>query len=235
MSQNKLWEGASDIFTDYEGTITDATAENGQYGWQVKLTFDEIDGREEPVFEFYSLPDSWESGDGGETISRVDGKDPAENPLKRSNAWQRFIMAAAACGNGVRDAIENPLQLTSWIGCRFRMEAVEGKTYTDRDTKEKKKAKDKNYPVEFLGKDSATVTSATIGNGKVDNLSVLTDLHNPVVESQIAESAKTLPYPAWFQQSYKAITDAGVDVNSIPDLVNAMSQRQLYESLGGRG
>ena len=99
-------------------------------------------------------------------------------------------------------------------------------------------SKDKNYPVEFLGKDSG-VTSAgsgsTNGSRTSDTLSVLTDLHNPVVESQIAESAKTLPYPAWFQQSYKAITDAGVDVNSIPDLVNAMSQRQLYESLGGKG
>lgn len=237
MTENKLWAGASDIFTDYEGTIVEAKFENGQFGYQMKLTFDEIDGREDPVFEYYSIPDSWESPDGGETIVRVDGKDPHQNPLKKSNAWQRFVMAAAKL-NGVYEAVgeDAPLNAPSWIGCRFRMEAVPGKSYKDRDTGEQKVAKDKNYPVEFLGKDSGTVASTTgATNGKVDSLSVLHDLSDPVAQAKIQELAKTLPYPAWFQASFKVINETEQPVEELHDLIAAMGQRALYESLGGKG
>ena len=237
-TQNKLWAGASDIFTDYEGTITDAKFENGQFGYQMKLTFDEIDGREDPVFEYYSIPESWESPDGGDSIVRVDGKDPHQNPLKKSNAWQRFVMAAAKL-NGVYEAVgeEAPLNAPAWIGCRFRMEAVPGKSYKDRDTGEMKIAKDKNYPVEFLGKDSGVSASAASTNGKssVDSLSVLHDLSDPVAQSKIQELAKTLPYPAWFQQSHQVIVATGQPMSELSDLITAMGQRALYEGLGGKG
>lgn len=236
MTQSKLWEGSSDIFTDYEGTIVDAKFENGQFGYQMKLTFDEIDGREDPVFEYYSIPDSWESPDGGDTITRVDGKDPHSNPLKKSNAWQRFVMAAARL-NGVFEAVgeEAPLNAPSWIGCRFRMEAVAGKSYKDRETGEQRVAKDKNYPVAFLGKDAEATGAASTSNGKADALSVLHDLSDPVAQAKIQELAKTLPYPAWFQQSYVVINESGQPMSELSDLITAMGQRQLYESLGGKG
>lgn len=241
MTENKLWAGASDIFTDYEGTVTDAKFENGQFGYQMKLTFDEIDGREDPVFEYYSIPDSWESTDGGETISRVDGKDAHQNPLKKSNAWQRFVMAAAKL-NGVYEAVgdDAPLTASAWIGCRFRMEAVPGKSYKDRDTGEAKVAKDKNYPVEFLGKDSSTTTNSGQpasgnGTGSVNSLSVLHDLSDPVAQAKIQELAKSLPYPAWFQASFKVINATGQPVEELSDLIAAMGQRALYEGLGGKG
>lgn len=236
---SKLWEGASDIFTDYEGTIVDASFDVGEYGTQMKLTFDEIDGREDGVFEYYSIPDSWETNDGGQTIERLDGKDPEVAPLKKGNAWMRFVIAAYSASNGqVIDDVgdDAPLRAGAWIGTRWRMEAVEGREYKDRDTKEKKKAKDKNFPVEYMGKDSGTAASGTGDtNGKVDNLSVLTDLHNPVLENGIADSAKTLDYNSWFATSYAAIQAAGVDKSQLADLLTAMGTRELYENLGGRG
>ncbi len=236
MVESKLWQGSSDIFTDYEGTVSDAKFENGQFGYQMKMTFDEIDGREDPVFEYYSIPDSWESTDGGETISRVDGKDAHEAPLKKSNAWQRFVMAAGGL-NGVFEAVgeDAPINASAWIGCRFRMEAVEGKSYTDRDTKETKKAKDKNFPVEFLGKDSTVTPTTSNGHSPTDSLSVLHDLKDPIAQSKIQELATTLPYPAWFQQSYAVVQGSGQEIGELSDLIAAMSQRALYESLGGKG
>lgn len=235
---SKAWAGSSDIFTDYEGTISDAKFEVGQYGTQMKLTFAEIDGREDDVFEFYSIPDTWESPDGGQTIERVDGKDKFDNPLKRSNKWQRFVMAAAAAGGD--KVIEElgddaPFNANAWIGTRWRMEAVEGKKYKDRDTGEEKKAKDTNYPVEYLGKDSTTTGAPSTSNGKVDSLSVLTTLNNPIIESQIADLAKQLDHKSWFQQAYKLATDAGATPVSHGDLISAMGTRGLYESLGGKG
>ena len=241
MTQSKLWQGSSDIYTDYEGTITQATFESGQYGYQMKLTFDEIDGRDDPVFEYYSIPASWESPDGGETIQRVDGESAEKKPLPKSNAWQRFVIAAVqAGGDDVIDALgeDAPVNATRWIGSRWRMEAVAGKPYKDRDTGESKVAKDKNYPTAFLGKDTPSngkMNTPSNGNGKVDSLSVLTDIPNPVVQSQIQDLAKTLPHGEWFKQSYAILQEADIQPAQYPDLVAAMGGRGLYESLGGKG
>lgn len=233
---NKAWQGSSDIFTDYEGTISDAKFEVGQYGTQMKLVFSEIDGGEDDVFEYYSIPDTWETNDGGQTIERSDGKDKFEHPLKRSNKWQRFVMAAAACGGDkvIEELGEDaPFNAGAWIGTRWHMDAVEGKTYKDRDTGETKKAKDTNFPVEYLGKDSVAVSASS--NGKVDSLSVLTTLNNPTVESQIADLAKTLDHKDWFRQAYALVTEAGATPVTHGDLISAMGTRGLYESLGGKG
>ena len=70
-----LWEGESDTYTDYEGTITEASFQSSENGVQMKFVFDEIDGKQEPQFEYYAIPPGWESNDGGETIERVDGVD----------------------------------------------------------------------------------------------------------------------------------------------------------------
>lgn len=232
------WLGSSDIFTDYEGTIVEASFQTNEYGTQMKLVFDEIDGREDPVIEYYKVPDSYESNDGGDTIERVDGKDKA---MSKNSKWMRFVMKAAACGNGVREALgeDAPLDSKAWVGARFRMEAEEGKPYKvkDRDTGETKEgvSKDINFPVAFLGKDEVANTPTSNGNGKVDSLSVLTDLHNPVVEAQIADLAKGLPYTEWFQKSYALFGTNGIQTSDIPDLINAMAGRRLYESLGGKG
>ena len=72
--QKSLWELESDIFTDYEGTITEATFKFNEFGGQFSITLDEIDGRNgQPTWENYKLPPGWESNDGGETIERVAG------------------------------------------------------------------------------------------------------------------------------------------------------------------
>lgn len=232
------WAGSSDIFTDYDGTITEATFKTNEYGTQMVLVFDEIDGREKPVIEYYKLPDSYESHDGGETVERVDGKDKA---MSKRSKWMQFVMAAANCGGNVREELgdDAPLNATRWIGTRWHMDVVEGQPYniTDRDTGEKKKgvSKDYNLPSAFLGKDSAAATSTpSNGNGQV-NLSVLTDLHNPVVESQIQDLAKGLPHADWFRASYALFGSNSLDPNAYPDLINAMSGKELYESLGGKG
>lgn len=231
------WTGSSDIFTDYDGTITEASFKTNEYGTQMVLVFDEIDGREKPVIEYYKLPDSYESHDGGETVERVDGKDKA---MSKRSKWMQFVMAAAACGNNVREELgdDAPLNANRWIGTRWHMDVVEGQPYTvkDRDTGEMKKgvAKDYNLPSAYLGKDSAVVTSTpSNGNGQV-SLSVLTDLHNPVVESQIQELAKQLPHSDWFKQSYALVQGAGIEAGQVSDLIAAMGGRELYESLGGK-
>lgn len=236
------WAGSSDIFTDYEGTITEASFITGEYGTQMKLTFDEIDGREDPVFEYYGIPDSYESNDGGDTVERVDGKDKA---MSKSCKWMRFVRAAGGL-KGVREAftVNAPLDAREWVGSRWRMEAEEGKPYnvTDKATGEKKTgvSKDINFPVAFLGKDSTVSTASSEsagsnGNGKVDQLSVLNDLNNPELAMSIKNSASTLPYNEWFANSYAAIQTAQVDPKTIPDLLNAMAGRGLYEGLGGKG
>lgn len=238
-----LWELESDIFTDYEGTITEASFQFNEYGGQAKFVFDEIDGREQPTFEFYKLPPGWESVDGGETIQRVTGDDKG---IVKSSQWGKWLGAAGSL-DGVREAVgqDAPVNALAWIGCRFRMEVTElgvGKPYKfkDKETGEEKEGvgKDKNYPVAFLGKDqtSANTSPASTGsgNGKVDNLSVLSDLHNPVLENQIVELAGQLDYQTWFGQSFKLINDSGVNINELPDLLTAMGNRGLYESLGGK-
>ncbi len=129
-----------------------------------------------------------------------------------------------------------------WIGLRFRWEVTEagkGKPYKFEKDGEMMTgtSKDKNYPVKFLGKDSASVPASTNGSGTatVDSLSVLTDIHNPVVEAKIQELAKTLPHGEWFKASYALLGANGVAAASVPDLVAAMGGRGLYESLGGKG
>lgn len=232
----------SDIFTNYEGTVTEASALfSEEYGGQVKFVLDEIDGRQDPTFENYSLPPGWESADGGETITRVDG---TEKGIVKSSQWGKFLAAVNDCGDEVWEVLtENAaVDMREWIGTRWRFEAVAGKPYkfTDKKTGEKVEgvSKDKNYPVAFLGKDasgSTTLTNTGTANGKVDSLSVLTTLNNPVIESQIQDLAKTLPHKEWFGQSFSLVSGIGVTAATHPDLITAMGGRGLYESLGGKG
>lgn len=233
-----LWAGSSDIFTDYEGTITEATFRASEFGTQMVLVFDEIDGRDKPVVEYYRIPDSYESQDGGETVTRVDG---ANKAMSKSCKWMRFVAAAAGC-KGAREALgdDAPTNANRWIGSRWHMEAEEGQPYNvkDRATGEMKKgvSKDWNLPTEFLGMEKGVARNGSgNGNGKIADLSVLADLNNDVLASQISDWAKTQGYAEWFGGSYKAIVAAGVDVNSVPDLITAMSGKDLYVKLGGRG
>lgn len=235
------WAGSSDIFTDYDGTITDASFQTNEYGTQMKLTFDEIDGREEPVFEYYKVPDSYESNDGGVTIERIDGKDKA---MSKNSKWMRFVMKAGSLGNAREELGDDaPLNASAWIGTRWHMEAEPGKPYsvTDRETGQKKEgvSKDINFPTAYLGKDTAVSTQSsggTNGQAGTNSLSVLTDLSDPVLQSNINDWAKTLPYNDWFKQSYEAIQAAGIPANQLSDLITAMSRPEgLYASLGGKG
>lgn len=242
-NQKSLWDLESDIFTDYEGTITEASFKFNEFGGQFSITLDEIDGRDAPTWENYKLPPGWESNDGGETIERVAGD---KKGIVKSSQYGRFLAAAGGL-DGVRDAVgdDAPVNATAWMGCRFHFEVTDagkGKPYKfekDGETLEGV-SKDKNYPVEFLGKDQANTSStpgsgsSSNGNGKVDSLSVLTDIHNPVVEAQIQELATTLPHGEWFKASYSLLTDNDILPAQVPDLVAAMGGRQLYESLGGK-
>lgn len=243
MADKSLWDLESDIFTDYEGTISEATFKFNEFGGQFSITLSEIDGRDAPTWENYKLPPGWESNDGGETIERVAGDGKG---IVKSSQYGRFLAAVAAL-EGVRDAVGDtaPVDANAWIGCRFYFEVTEagkGKPYKfekDGVTMEGV-SKDKNYPTVFVGKDSAvgsgtTQPGTTNGNGKVDSLSVLTDIRNPLVESQIADLAKTLPHGDWFKQSYALLTTNDIQPAQVPDLVAAMGGRGLYESLGGKG
>lgn len=243
--QKSLWELESDIFTDYEGTVTEATFQFNEFGGQFKITLDEIDGRDAPQFEFYKLPPGWESNDGGETIERVAGD---KKGIVKSSQFGKFLAAVQGC-DGALAALgdDAPVNANAWIGTRWRFEVTEagkGKPYkfTDEGGAVKEgTSKDKNYPVEFMGKDQSTSTSAgSTGsgngtNGKVDSLSVLTSLNNPVVEAQIQELAKTLPFKEWFKEGYALLAQSGVTPSTHPDLITAMGGTELYASLGGKG
>ena len=239
--QKSLWELEPDIFTDYEGTISEATFKFNEFGGQFSITVDEIDGRDAPTWENYKLPPGWESVDGGETIQRVAGDGKG---IVKSSQYGKFLGAVAQL-SGALDVLGEtaPVNANAWIGCRFRFEVTDagkGKPYKfDKDgVVMEGVSKDKNYPVEFMGKDStvSTGSSASSGsNGKVDNLSVLTSLNNPVVESRILELAKQLPHKEWFSQSYALLAGVGATPASHGDLITAMGGRALYESLGGKG
>ena len=227
----------SDIFTDYEGTITEATFQYNEFGGQMKFTIDEIDGRDAPTFEFYKLPTGWESNDGGETIERIDG-DEKKRKISKGSQWGKFLDHINAIDEDVLTA-EAQFNANEWIGTRWHWEVTkmgEGRAYKFEKDGEKMEgvSKDKNYPTAFLGKDSPA-PATTNGNGKVDSLSVLTDIHNPVVESQIADLAAKLPHGEWFKQSYALLQENEIQPQQVPDLVAAMGGRGLYESLGGKG
>lgn len=240
-----LFKLASDIFTDYEGTITEAVFKFNEYGGQMAFVVDEIDGREQATFENYNLPPGWESNDGGETIERVSGDGKG---IVKSSQWGKFLESINQLDDGVDDVLteESQFRANDWIGCRFRWEVTDlgkGRAYKlkDKDTGETKEgvSKDKNFPVAYLGKDSPVSASSASSNGNgattSSSLSVLTDLHNPVIESQIQELAKTLPHTDWFKQSYALVQGAGIEAGQVSDLITAMGGRELYESLGGKG
>ncbi len=216
--QKSLWELESDIFTDYEGTITEAT------------------------FQYNELPTGWESPDGGETIARISGDGKG---ITKGSQWGKFLGSVAQLP-GALEALgdDAPINANKWIGTRWHFEVTEigkGKPYdftNDAGEKVKGVGKDKNYPVEFLGKDSASVQASTNGsgtNGKVDSLSVLFTLNDPIAQEKIKEAAKELPHKEWFSACYKIVTDAGGNASTHGDLIAAMGDRQLYESLGGKG
>ncbi len=229
----------ADIFTDYDGTITEATFQYNEMGGQMKFTIDEIDGRQEPTFEFYKLPSGWESNDGGETIERIDG-DPKKRKISKGSQWGKFLAHINDIDEDVLTA-EAQFNASEWIGTRWHFEVTPmgvGKPYKFEKDGEKMEgvSKDKNYPTEFLGKDSqSSSTTPTNGNGKVDNLSVLTSLNNPVVEAQIQDLAKTLPFKEWFKEGYTLLSSNGVTPATHPDLITAMGGTELYASLGGKG
>lgn len=239
--QKSLWDLESDIFTDYEGTITEATFKFNEFGGQFSITLDEIDGRDAPTWENYKLPPGWESNDGGETIERVAGD---KKGFVKSSQYGKFLAAVAGC-EGALEALgeDAPVRADAWIGARFYFEVTEagkGKPYKFEKDGEKMEgvSKDKNYPTAFLGKDTPSngkMNTPSNGNGKVDALSVLTDIPNPVVQSQIQDLAKSLPHGEWFKQSYAILQEAEIHPAQYPDLVAAMGGRQLYESLGGKG
>lgn len=231
----------SDIFTNYDGTITEASFQFNEYGGQMKFVFDEIDGHEQPVFEFYKLPPGWESNDGGETIERVAGD---KKGIVKSSQWGKFLMAVDELDEDV--LTENcQFDAREWIGTRWTMEVTEagkGKPYKFEKDGEMMEgvSKDKNFPTAFLGKETMPSTASSAsggsnGNGKVDSLSVLTDIPNPVVQAKIQELAKTLPHGDWFKASYELLSTNDIQPAQYPDLVAAMGGRQLYESLGGKG
>lgn len=240
MADKTLWDLESDIFTDYEGTISEASFKFNEFGGQFSITLDEIDGREAPTWENYKLPPGWESNDGGETIERVAGD---KKGIVKSSQYGRFLAAVIGL-EGVRDAVGDnaPVNAQAWIGCRFYFEVTEagkGKAYKFEKDGEKMEgvSKDKNYPTVFVGKDStagSSVPTSSNGNGKVDSLSVLTDIHDPVVESQISDLAKSLPHGDWFKQSFGLLAGVGVTGQTHPDLIAAMGGKGLYESLGGK-
>lgn len=232
------WSLESDIFTDYEGTITEASFQFSDKGNQIKFVLDEIDGRTDPVFEYYSLPPGWESADGGETIQRIAGD---EKGIVKSSQWGKFLAAAGGC-NGARDALgdDAPINALAWIGTRWKMEAVAGKPYKfkDRETGEMVEgvSKDKNYPTEFLGKDNSVTTSSPAnGSGNVDNLSVLFTLNDPIAQEKVKDLATKLDHGSWFKESFAVVSAAGATSASHPDLIAAMGGRGLYEALGGKG
>ena len=240
-----LFKLASDIFTDYEGTITEATFKFNEYGGQASFTFDEIDGREQPTFENYNLPPGWESNDGGETIERVAGD---KKGIVKSSQWGKFLAAVNDLDEteleraGITE--ESQFRASDWIGCRFHMEVTEagkGRPYKFEKDGEKVEGvgKDKNYPTEFLGKDTAVSTppsGGTNGQSSTNSLSVLTDLSDPVLQSNIKDWAQALPYNEWFKKSYEAIQSAGLPAAQLPDLITAMSKPEgLYVGLGGKG
>lgn len=240
-NQKSLWELESDIFTDYEGTITEATFKFNEFGGQFSITLDEIDGRDTPTWENYKLPPGWESNDGGETIERVSGDGKG---ITKGSQYGRFLAAVAGC-NGALDALgdDAPVNASRWIGCRFYFEVTEagkGKPYKfekDGVTMEGV-SKDKNYPTAFLGKDDGVATSSpasTNGNGAVDSLSVLFTLNDPIAQEKIKDAAKELTHKEWFPVAYKIVTEAGGSPTSHGDLITAMGSRGLYESLGGKG
>lgn len=239
MADKDLWELESDIFTDYAGTITEATFKFNEFGGQFSITVDKIDGRNNPTWENYKLPPGWESPDGGETLTRIAGDNKG---FVKSSQYAKFLAAVMAC-EGARDALgaEAPINANVWIGTRWRFEVTEagkGRPYKFEKDGEKMEgvSKDKNYPVEFLGKDSSmTATSATTGNGQVDNLSVLFTLNDPIAQEKIKELAKTLDHGSWFKESFAILSQAGADSKSHPDLIAAMGGRGLYEALGGKG
>jgi hypothetical protein len=238
--QKSLWELESDIFTDYDGTITDASFKFNEFGGQFSITLDEIDGRDAPTWENYKLPPGWESNDGGETIERIAGD---KKGFVKSSQYGKWLGAVAGL-DGALEALgeEAPTNANAWIGCRFTFEVTElgrGKPYKFEKDGEKMEgvSKDKNYPTAFLGKvkDSVETPVNGNGNGKVDSLSVLTDIPNPVVQSKIQELAKSLPHGEWFKASYELMSTNGLQPAQYPDLVAAMGGRGLYESLGGKG
>ena len=236
--QKSLWELEPDIFTDYEGTISEATFKFNEFGGQFSITVDEIDGRDAPTWENYKLPPGWESNDGGETIQRIAGDGKG---IVKSSQYGKLLAAVQSCDGALAALGEDaPVNANRWIGCRFRFEVTEagkGKPYKFEKDGEKMEgvSKDKNYPVEFLGKDSGNASAPTNGAGKVDNLSVLTSLNNPVVEAKIQELAKTLPFKDWFREGYTLLTENGVTSSTHPDLITAMGTPGLYQSLGGKG
>jgi hypothetical protein len=229
----------SDIFTNYDGTITEASFQFNEFGGQMKFVFDEIDGHEQPVFEFYKLPPGWESNDGGETIERVAGD---KKGIVKSSQWGKWLMAVDELEE---DVLTEQCQFDAreWIGTRWTMEVTKagvGKPYSFEQDGEKKEgvSKDKNYPTAFLGKESgrqASQNGTSPTNGKVDSLSVLTDIPNPVVQAKIQELAKSLPHGEWFKEAYALLTTNDIQPAQYPDLVAAMGGRDLYESLGGKG
>lgn len=242
MADKSAWDLESDIFTDYEGTVTEASFKFNEYGGQFSLTLDEIDGRENPTWENFKLPPGWETVDGGETIQRIAGDGKG---ITKGSQMGKLIASVVGL-NGAREALgdDGPTNANAWIGTRWRWEVTDlgkgGKGYSfenDKGEKVEGKTKDKNYPVEFLGKDSQVSASGASTNGKssVDALSVLHDLSDPVAQSKIQELAKELTYPAWFQQSHQVIVATGQPLDELSDLITAMGQRGLYEGLGGKG
>ncbi len=237
--QKSLWELESDLFTDYEGTISEATFKFNEFGGQFSITVDEIDGRDAPTWENYKLPPGWESNDGGETLERIAGD---KKGFVKSSQYGKFLGAVAAL-DGALAALgdDAPVNANAWVGARFRFEVTDlgrGKPYKfDKDgVTMEGVSKDKNYPTAFLGKEAATTPIAsTNGHGKTDSLSVLTDIPNPVVQAQIQELAKNLAHADWFKQSYGLLQENGMSPSEYPDLVAAMGGRGLYESLGGKG
>lgn len=238
--QKSLWDLESDVFTDYEGTITEATFKFNEFGGQFSITLDEIDGRDNPTWENYKLPPGWESADGGETISRISGDGKG---ITKGSQYGRFLGAVSQL-DGALEALgeDAPVNANAWIGTRWQMEVTEagkGKPYNftnEAGEKQSGVSKDKNYPVAFLGKDTASVPASTNGaNSGGDSLSVLTSLNNPVVESQIQDLAKSLPFKEWFKQGYELLSANGVTPATHADLITAMGGTELYKSLGGKG
>lgn len=231
----------ADIFTDYDGTITEATFQYNEMGGQMKFTIDEIDGRQEPTFEFYKLPSGWESNDGGETIERIDG-DEKKRKISKGSQWGKFLAHINDIEEDVLTA-EAQFRADEWIGTRWHFEVTPmgvGKPYKFEKDGEKMEgvSKDKNYPTAFLGKDDTASTSSpasTNGNGQVDSLSVLFTLNDPIAQSRIQDLAKELGHKEWFKASYDIATAAGASPSTHGDLIAAMGDRGLYESLGGKG
>lgn len=127
------WNTSRGLLSDYEGTViessfvTDPKYQNGEIllmEWTL-----ETDNPENPVWtERFACGRGWESVDGGQTATRVDGK---EADFQESSIYGRVINRVIGKGDGANYAEQftgafdvlkernTPDHADVWLGCKF--------------------------------------------------------------------------------------------------------------------